>query len=81
MATFTALRRARRLMLEEAQGAVWDTAQLLEEFAILGYRGADCLLVERKADQKKGWMRIDAGPVGSFYYLEAFELPLLNECR
>jgi hypothetical protein len=67
MRTLSTARLARREVLKAAYGRVWDTSELMAEFWIVGH-GIDHMRVERKADKRRGSIRVDDHHVGRFYY-------------
>jgi hypothetical protein len=54
-----------RQALEAKHGLVWDTAQLREDFDVIGF-SAPLVVVKRKADGVKGSLMIQASP--RFYF-------------
>lgn len=54
-----------REKVEELHGKVWDTKELQEEFKVLGFM-APYVVVERKADSKKGTLTFQHAP--RFYF-------------
>jgi len=51
--------------LEDRVGQVWDTAQLQEDFSVVGF-GAPYVVVRRKADNVEGSLQFQHRP--RFYY-------------
>ena len=54
-----------REYLEAKHGQVWDTAQLSEDFDVIGFM-APLIVVVRKSDDQKGSMMFQHSP--RFYY-------------